>query len=44
MLKKLWYRICLTVVLGLSLTGCGAIRGVGNGLLNGFKGFNIHFP
>jgi predicted small secreted protein len=42
--KKLWYRICLMVVLVLSLTGCSAIRGVGNGLFNSFKGFNIHFP
>jgi hypothetical protein len=44
MLKKLWYRAGLAVVLVLSLSGCGAIRGIGNALTNSFKGFSIHFP
>jgi len=44
MLKKLWYRACVTALLVLSLSGCGAIRSVGNGLFHSFKGFNIHFP
>ena len=44
MLKKLWYRLCLAVVMVLSLSGCSAIRGIGDGLINSFKGFQIHFP
>jgi hypothetical protein len=44
MLKKLWYRVCLSVVFVLSLSGCGAIRGIGNALTNSFKGFSIHIP
>jgi hypothetical protein len=44
MLKKLWYRACVMVVLVFSLSGCGAIRGIGNALTNGFRGISIHFP
>ncbi len=44
MLRKLGYRIYLAVVLAFTLSGCGAIRGVGNALGTSFKGFNIHFP
>jgi hypothetical protein len=34
----------LIVILMISLSGCDAIRGIGNALTNGFKGFSIHFP
>jgi predicted small secreted protein len=44
MLKKLWYRACVMAVLVFSLSGCSAIRGIGNALTHGFKGFSIHFP
>jgi hypothetical protein len=44
MLRKLWYRVCLTVLLVFSLSGCSAIRDVGRALTHGFKGFSIHFP
>jgi predicted small secreted protein len=44
MLRKLSCRIYLAVILALSLSGCGAIRGVGNALANSFKGFSISFP
>jgi hypothetical protein len=44
MLKKLWYRACLSLVLALSLSGCSALRGIGDALTNGIKGFTIHFP
>lgn len=44
MLKKLWFRICLTVFLAFSLTGCNIIRDLGNTLANSFKGFSIRFP
>jgi predicted small secreted protein len=43
MFKKLWYRACVMVLVGLSLSGCGAVRGIGDALINGFKGFSIHF-
>ncbi len=44
MLKKLGYRIYLAVILAFSVSGCSAIRDVGNALTNSFKGFSIHFP
>ncbi len=44
MLNKLTSRIYWTVILAISLSGCGAIRGVGNALSNSFKGFHISFP
>jgi uncharacterized protein YceK len=44
MLSKLWFRLCLSVMFVLSLSGCSAIRGIGNALTNSFKGFSIHFP
>jgi hypothetical protein len=44
MLRKLYYRICLLAFLALSVSGCGAIRGIGDALTNGIKGFSIHFP
>ncbi len=44
MLKKLWYRACVAAMFVLSLSGCSAIRGIGNALTNGVKGFSIHFP
>jgi hypothetical protein len=44
MLRKLSYRIYLAVIAAFSLSGCGAIRSVGNALTNSIKGFNIHFP
>ncbi|MFZ0533253.1 MAG: hypothetical protein WAM09_08735 [Anaerolineales bacterium] len=44
MLRKLKYRIFLTMLLLFSLSGCSAIRGVGEALTNSFKGFSIHFP
>jgi len=43
-LRKLWYRVCLTAFLVLSLSGCSAIRDIGHALTNGLKGFSIHFP
>lgn len=44
MWKELSRRLYLAVILAFSLSGCGAIRGVGNALANSFKGFSIHFP
>jgi hypothetical protein len=44
MLKKMWYLACVMAMLVVSLSGCSAIRGIGNALTNGFKGFSIHFP
>ena len=44
MVKKLWYRLCMTLVLALSLTGCNIIQDLGNTLANSFKGISIHFP
>lgn len=44
MIRKLSCRLYLMVMLALSISGCGAIRGVGDALANSFKGFNIHFP
>lgn len=42
--RKVIYRIYLAVILAFTLSGCGAIRGVGNAIANSFKGFQIHFP
>ena len=44
MLRKQWLRLCLTVFLALSLSGCNIIRDFGNILANSFKGISIHFP
>lgn len=44
MLRKLSHRIYLLVFLSLTLSGCSAIRGIGDALTNGIKGFSIHFP
>jgi hypothetical protein len=44
MLKKLIKRVSLGLFLVLSLSGCSAVRGIGDALLNSFKGFTIHFP
>ncbi len=44
MIKKLIQRLWLGVFMLVTLTGCSAIRGIGDGLMNSFKGFNIHFP
>ncbi len=44
MLKKLWFKLCLTIFLALTLSGCGAIRSVGNAISNSFSGFKIQFP
>jgi predicted small secreted protein len=44
MLRKLSCRLYLAVILAFSLSGCSAVRGIGNALTNSFKGFNIHFP
>ncbi len=44
MLSKLSIRVYVAIVLALSLSGCSAIRGVGNALANSLKGFHISFP
>ncbi len=44
MVKKLWYRLCMTAFLMLSLIGCNIIQDFGNVLSNSFKGISIHFP
>ncbi len=44
MVKKLSGRIYLWVILSIGLSGCSAIRGVGNALANSFRGFHISFP
>jgi hypothetical protein len=44
MLKNLSARIYLWIILGLSLSGCSAVRGIGDALLNSFKGFSVSFP
>jgi hypothetical protein len=43
-MKKLWYRLCLNIFLAASLSGCSAVRGIGDTLFRGFQGINIHFP
>ena len=44
MMRKLCTRLYLAVFLAISLSGCSAIRGVGNAIANSIKGFQIHFP
>jgi predicted small secreted protein len=44
MVRKLIYRINLALILAISLSGCGAIRGVGDALTRGLRGFSIRFP
>lgn len=44
MVRRIIYRAYLAVILAFTLSGCGAIRGVGNAIANSFKGFQIHFP
>lgn len=44
MFKKLSCRLYLAIVLAFSLSGCSSVRGIGDALTNGFKGFTIHLP
>ena len=44
MFRKLSIRIYLAIVLAFSLSGCSAIRSIGDAVANSFKGFQIHFP
>ncbi len=44
MLRRLSIRVYLAVVLAISLSGCSAIRSVGDALANSIRGFSIHFP
>lgn len=43
-MKKMYFQACLGIFFALSLSGCSAVRGIGDALANSFKGFTIHFP
>jgi hypothetical protein len=43
MLKKLINRVTVGLFMVLALSGCSAVRGIGDALINSFKGFSVPF-